>query len=181
MTFKLELDHTEVYRHFKAGHHVLRKTHRFWGDLSTDLTIEQILMRSIKSSGGLTRGRGIGEAQRAQWILSMPACADYNSAMQEHTGVGYFTRDQHKEASHARKERDRKDTLAILEYLCDRNPFTSNVSLRNIETDVVAEPDVNVDKAENIGNRTLEMIKGENVLSFSFKKSNQTVTISSKN
>ena len=82
MTFKLELDHTEVYRHFKAGHHVLRRTDRFWGCLSTDLTIEQILMRSIKSSGGLTRGRGIGEAQRAQWILSMPACVDYNSDMQ---------------------------------------------------------------------------------------------------
>lgn len=174
MTFKLELDHTEVYRHFKAGHDVL------WGGRSTDLTIEQILMRSIKSSGGLTRGRGIGEAQRAQWILSMPACADYNSAMQELTGVGHFTSDQHKEASHARKERDRKDTLAILEYLCDRNPFTSNVSLRNIETGVVAEPDVNVDKAENIGTRTLEMMKGENVLSFSFKKSNQTVTLAAK-
>jgi hypothetical protein len=75
----------------------------------------------------------------------MPAYADYNSAMQELTGVGYFTSDQHKEATRARKERDRKDTLAILEYLCDRNPFTSDVSLRNIETGVVAEPDVNVD------------------------------------
>ena len=80
----------------------------------------------------------------------------------------------------ARKERDRKDTLAILEYLCDRNPFTSDVSLRNIETGVVAEPDVNVNKAENIGTRTLEMMKGENVLSFSFKKSNQAVTLSVK-
>ena len=49
----------------------------------------------------------------------------------------------------ARKERDRKDTLAILEYLCDRNPFSSDVSLRNIETGVVAEPDVNVDKVRN--------------------------------
>ena len=103
MMFKLELDHTEVYRHFKAGHHVLRRTDRFWGGLATDLTIEQILMRSVKSSGGLTRGRGIGDAQRAQWILSIPACADYNSAMHGLTGVGYFTSDQHKEASHAEK------------------------------------------------------------------------------
>ena len=85
MMFKPEIDHPEVYRHFKAGHHVLRRTGRIWGGLSTDLTIEQILMRSVKSSGGLTRGRGIGEAQREQWILSMPACADYNSAMQELT------------------------------------------------------------------------------------------------
>jgi hypothetical protein len=41
--------------------------------------------------------------------------------------------------------------------------------------------DFNVDKAENIGTRTLEMMKGENVLSFSFKKSNQTVTLAEKN
>jgi hypothetical protein len=34
-----------------------------------------------------------------------------------------------------------------------------------------------VDKAENIGTRTLEMMKGENVLSFNFKKSNQAVTL----
>jgi hypothetical protein len=68
----------------------------------------------------------------------MPACVDYNSDMQKLTGVGYFTSDQHKEATRARKERDRK-LLAILEYLCDRNPFTSDVSLRNIETGVVAD------------------------------------------
>jgi hypothetical protein len=54
------------------------------------------------------------------------------------------------------------------------------VFLRNIETGVVAEPDVNVDKAENIGTRTLEMMKGENVLSFNFKKSNQAVTLAAK-
>jgi hypothetical protein len=42
MTFKLELDHTEVYRHFKAGHHVLRRTDRFWGCLST-VSVTKIL------------------------------------------------------------------------------------------------------------------------------------------
>ncbi|CAC5372537.1 unnamed protein product [Mytilus coruscus] len=145
---RLEIDHPDVYRYFKAGHHVLRMTDRFWSGLSTDLTIEQILMRSVKSSGGLTRGRGMGESQRAQWILSMPACADYNSAMQDLTGVGYCTSDQHKETTRARKERDRVDTLAIREYLSERNPLTNDVSLRNIKTGVQAEPDVNVDKAE---------------------------------
>ncbi|VDI52320.1 Hypothetical predicted protein [Mytilus galloprovincialis] len=69
----------------------------------------------------------------------MPACADYNSAMQDTTGVGYCTCDQHKEATRARKERDRVDTIAILEYLTERNPFANDVSLRNIETGVEAE------------------------------------------
>ena len=32
-------------------------TDRYWAGLSTDLTIEQVLMRSAKTHGGLTRGK----------------------------------------------------------------------------------------------------------------------------
>lgn len=38
----------------------------YWACLSTDLAIEQVLMRSEKTpAGGLTRSHGIGESQRA--------------------------------------------------------------------------------------------------------------------
>ena len=34
-------------------------------------------MRSLKFAGGMTRIRGLSEeAQRAQWLLSMPVCAE---------------------------------------------------------------------------------------------------------
>ena len=59
-----------------------------WG-LSTDLMIEQVLMRSVKMSGGLTRGKGLSETQRLVWLMSMPACAEVNNAMQTLTGVRY--------------------------------------------------------------------------------------------
>ena len=36
----------------------------FW----SDLIIEQVMMRSIKSRGGLTRGRGFTESTRHQWV-----------------------------------------------------------------------------------------------------------------
>ena len=36
------------------------------------MTIEQTLMRSIHSVGGLTRGRGMKEYVMSDWILSMP-------------------------------------------------------------------------------------------------------------
>jgi hypothetical protein len=65
-------------------------------------------MMSVKSSGGLTRCRGIGKAQRTQWLLSMWSRADYYNAMQELTGVGYSTSDQHSDDMLARKERDTK-------------------------------------------------------------------------
>ena len=39
-------------------------------------------MRSMKTSGGLTRGRGMTEKQLLTWLLAMPACAEVNIEMQ---------------------------------------------------------------------------------------------------
>jgi hypothetical protein len=48
----LEDKHPEVYQQFLVGNHVVRRTVRYWGGLSTDLIIGQVLMRSLKSTGG---------------------------------------------------------------------------------------------------------------------------------
>ena len=84
---KLQVDHPDVYQKFEEGFHVVRRSDRLWAGLSVDLAIEQVLMRSMKTSGGLTRGRGMTEQKRLTWLLSMPACAEVNLAMQELTGV----------------------------------------------------------------------------------------------
>ena len=42
-----------------------------WAGLSMDPVIEQVLMRSMKISGSLTRGRGKTEQQRCTWLLFM--------------------------------------------------------------------------------------------------------------
>ena len=57
-------DHPVVHQHFVEGLHVARISDRAWAGLSTDLMIEQVLMRSMKTSGGLTRSRGMTEQQR---------------------------------------------------------------------------------------------------------------------
>ena len=67
---------------FQHGLHVVRRSDRFWAGLSTDLYIEQVLMKSLKSTGGLTRGRGMDEIQRLTWLFSSPKCAEVNNAMQ---------------------------------------------------------------------------------------------------
>ncbi|PIK40129.1 hypothetical protein BSL78_23030 [Apostichopus japonicus] len=116
MMIQLEVDHPEVHAAFQNGHHVIRRSNRFWAGLSSDLVIEQVLMRSLKTTGGLTRGRGMTDAERARWILSMPACADMNNAMQEVCGIDYHTSSQHKESSEARKERDHKDLFTVISF-----------------------------------------------------------------
>ena len=109
-----------------AGHHVIRRSDRYWGGLSTDLTIEQTLMRTTKTNGGLTRGRGIDESQCAQWLLALPACSELNAAMQHVTKLAFETSEQHKEISHARQSRDDKDIRSLL----DRDTSKTGVHLR---------------------------------------------------
>ena len=48
---ELEQTHPNLDAAFKSGLHVVRRSDRFWSGLSTDLVIEQALMRSIKSIG----------------------------------------------------------------------------------------------------------------------------------
>ncbi len=100
----------DVYQQFQDGLHVVRKSDRYWAGLSTDFVIEQVLMRSVKTTGGLTRGKGMTKIQQLVWLLSMPSCAEINIAMQSLTGNKYVTSEQHKDCSEARQERDFKRT-----------------------------------------------------------------------
>ena len=89
MMNELQNTHPNIYKNFQNGLHCARRSDRFWAGFSTDLMIEQVLMRSVKTSGGLTRGKGLSETQRLVWLMSMPACAEVNDAMQTLTGVRY--------------------------------------------------------------------------------------------
>lgn len=83
----LELKETnlDVYNRFRSGLFVIRRSDHFWAGLPSDLVIEQALMRTIKTTGGLTRGRGMEEKQRTCCFLAMLTCADINELMQELT------------------------------------------------------------------------------------------------
>ena len=59
------------------------------------IVIEQVLMRSLKSHGGLTRGRGMAESVRQQWVYSMHACAAIHDAMTSLTGKHHTTSHRH--------------------------------------------------------------------------------------
>ena len=42
----LQVEHPHVYQHFVNGLHVVKRSDHYWAGLSTDLVIEQVLMRS---------------------------------------------------------------------------------------------------------------------------------------
>ena len=176
----LKEKHPDIHQKFQDGLHVVRRSDRYWAGLSTDLVIEQVLMRSVKTTGGLTRGKGMSEMQRLVWLLSMPACAEINGAMQALTGASYVTSEQHKDCGEARQQRDYADMKKIMSYINERNPFSPDPSLRSIVSGVVANENVNADKAKKVGDDIVASMAGKSVKEFSFCKRNQVVTLASK-
>ncbi|KAK6178790.1 hypothetical protein SNE40_011297 [Patella caerulea] len=177
---RLEEEHPSVYQQFCSGKHVVRRSDRAWAGLSVDLIIEQCLMRSIKTTGGLTRGRGFTEAQRLIWVMSTPACAEVNRSMQELTEVVYTTSDQHKECTNARITKDMEDAGITLKHLTEMDPFGADSTLRSIATGVVAHPTVNVYDAKSVGDTIVQSMEGTCVAAHSFQKKNQAVTMDMK-
>ena len=95
--------HPDVHKIFEEGFQVVRQSNWYWAGMSTDLTIEQVLMRSIKTHGGSTRGKGFTDSTLGVNLL-MPACANINNAMQSFTGVSYEASNQHKDLSKAKAD-----------------------------------------------------------------------------
>ena len=79
------------------GHHTVQRTPKNWTGVSTDLAIEQTLMRSIKSRGGLTGGRGMTESVRHTWVLSLSHVAMINDAMMQLMGAVSRSRELHQD------------------------------------------------------------------------------------
>ena len=71
------------YQQFLDGNHAVTRNNQYWSGLWSDLVIEQTLMSSIKSWGGLTRGWGIGESIQHMWVLSLKRCAAIHQAMRQ--------------------------------------------------------------------------------------------------
>ena len=78
-----------------AGYHVVHWTEGdTWGGVSSGHITEEILMQSLKSTGSVTRGKGIEEVQCNIYNLSQPACAKVSTSIEELTGTKHISSDQ---------------------------------------------------------------------------------------
>ena len=104
-----EKDFPWLYQQFEEkGFHCVRRTDKFWAGLWTDLTIEQTMMRSIKSLG-LTRGAGMDESTQNIWISTLHHCAAIKQSMQRTTKTVRQTSEQHVELGKSKRAKDNQD------------------------------------------------------------------------
>lgn len=97
--------------------------------------------------------------------------------MQGLTQTAFTTSEQHKESTKARLVQDHKDTIKVIQFLSDKNPFHADEQLRSIVTGQAAEKSVNVDTAKDIGQNIMEDMTDKPVSDVTFKKNNQAVTM----
>ena len=166
---ELKNGHPNVYLQFLNGRHVVRRSNKFWAGLSSDLAIEQTLMRSLKTSGSLTHDSGMNEEQLSLWTMSMPVTAMFNMAMQDFNNLSYITSDQHKETTDARLNRDIHDLAKIISRLIPFTPFSEDRSLRNNVTGIEAPSDTNVHEYKAVGMNIINTIVSQAAFQYSFK------------
>ena len=149
----LEVEHPWVYEKFAAhGFHMIRRSDRFWAGIWSDLAIEQVLMRSLKSRGGLTRGRGVTESVRLIWLKTMHRCAEIHNSMSSLTKLLHVSSEQDVELGASRKRRDNIDLQKIISWFNDHNPFSVNEPcLKRLSTGLIANEEINCDDAEKVG------------------------------
>ena len=137
-------------------------------------------MRSLKSSGGLTRGRGFEDNVRHLWVKIFSYAAAVHESIISLSGVNTGSSDQNKEMGFARRICDFDGCNKIYNWFVTRNLFNNDEEdLHSLSTGVVAvhgKDAVNCDKADIIGSKILEKLDKVNFTDAYIKKKDQFVS-----
>ena len=106
MNLKSKMPQCENEQFVNQGFFTIRRSDKFWSGLWTDMTIEQVVMRSLKARGGLTAGRGITDSTLLKWVASAPIIMEVSLQIEEFSGATFATTDQHVDARLTRVTRD---------------------------------------------------------------------------
>lgn len=177
----------EDFDNFTAqGYFTIRRTNKFWSGVWSDMTIEQVLMKSMKVQGGLVTGRGITEATLVQFICALPPCIPIMEAVEKVAGISSSSSEQHmqhrdhKELGVARQIRDAADLKKFLNWLNTHDPFDPNLQphLVSVFSGLSADSTINCDNASEIGSRLQQECIGENFADLSLKRSAKVLPLS---
>ena len=178
---KLPETHSWLYAQFINGNHTVQRTNKNWSSIWTDLAIEQTLMRSIKSRGGLTGGRGMTESVHHVWFLSLCHVTMVHDAMLQLTGAAAKSSEQHEEIGKSRTKQDYQDCLKFLNWLTIRNAFLiPDENLHSLSSGMVSiqgKDDVNCERAEDIGKKIQTALDNTAYNNASIKRKDQIKTL----
>ncbi|CAH0552820.1 unnamed protein product [Brassicogethes aeneus] len=174
---KYTINNDYEFTRFTEGFFTIRRTHKFWSGVWTDMTIEQVLMRSMKTQGGLTHGRGLSESVLTKFVLTMIILVEVCNEIEDFCNVSFATTEQHIDSREYRIIRDVAD-LQILQTFFNRyDPFPQTDNIMSIFSGIFASNSVNCHEAYEEGKKSLQAIVGINFGSVKIKRKNKVLSL----
>ena len=171
----------DQYQKFtEKGYFSIHRTEHSWGGNFSDQTIEQDLMRLLKTAGGMSHGRGITDSSLSKWVHSLPYCIPICDALETFTGVHTLASEQHKDLRISSTIKDSRDCNIFANWLADHSPFqyTENGALISISSGLVADEKVNCDEADVIGTSAAKSLEGKSFVDLKLSRKDRVYTIS---
>ena len=169
--------HPWLHEQVENEKHAVQRSQRYWAGVWSDLVIEQTLMRSVKSTGGLTRGRGMQEVTRYLWASSLHHLASINNSMELLAGSSVKRSKEHIDLGPSRLTQDCNDWKRFKDWLTARNLFTFEDSiLHSLSTwfiSIAGEDEINCNDPRKIDANIQAGIDGKSFTEIRFKQNDQ--------
>ena len=174
----------EILDRFCQGQQSLHHNSGIYNGQWSDMFIETNWMRKGHGPGGII---GVTESPQtmATWVYSMDAIMTLTGDLKKMSGDDENVQTTHKEESPSRIRRDGIDRQSLRAALGSRidpmDPVTHVAGcLLNISNGQIAKPDVNVDRALDVGSEQLTQFEASWPDGFYNKLSKQVVTFAEK-
>lgn len=156
------------------GNHVVRYSSHEWSGTWCDICIEQTLMKSAKSQGGLSRARMRNSFSGHKcWVLTLSQLSDVNLRMEEDVSKHVPV---HRDITKTQMKRDAEDVELVLKWYEDMDPFDNDRDkelLVSFSTGFTSTGDeaVNAERAAEVGMEMPIKLDGQSVTSTMVVKS----------
>ncbi|GBO35595.1 hypothetical protein AVEN_267063-1 [Araneus ventricosus] len=143
LNLKDRIDPIEYEKFTKDRYFTIRRKDKFWSGIWSGQTIEQTLMKTMKSPGGLTCGRGITESVLTRWTFGMIHLHNICEEVEKYCNIISVTSEQHVDMRSFRIARDNENVEKLMQWFSQHIPFPINDALMSISSGVVGTADVN--------------------------------------
>ena len=135
---KFEKQHPEIIDQFIEGHYTMKRAERKWAVVWTDLSIEQVPMKSLKGRSGVVR-KGITENILNVWTKTMHRCSEVADAISSLVSTPSNPAAHHKDLYSARVKRDNEDFVKIQCWFQSHNPFDTEEKMCSLDSGLIEE------------------------------------------
>lgn len=155
------------------GGFTVRRSNKLWCGTWSDMIIEQSLMKTMKTAGGLTHGRGVSEGVISRWTQGMTSLQHICDEIEDFCGVQFTSSEQHVDSRDSRIQRDNDDAKKMLEWFHQYPPFPETPEITSISSGIVGDDRINCHMSREMGMQSLNRILGGDFQSVKFKQNDR--------